>query len=379
MKKYDDSVVAKVAASERTTTAFGVTVHLKDSPERPAAGHLDPYEVAIRSANWAAPEDKKDDAAAEKPAGNPFENMPIEHLVGFMREMMGFANLNLNETQMITKYEELELDGRKVGLWRYYKRKGKKEPKSCLVYIHGGGWIGGDVYTVENPCRLIAELADAVVFNVDYGLAPESPFPGGMMDCYNAVKHIYEHAEEYGIDKNKISVAGDSAGGNLTAAVSMKARDEGIPMVAQQIMLYPAVTFGRLMAEGYEWKAEEYEVAPGQEAAIQGCLMLGQPSDLENGFEGKCYFTDLKDAESPYASPMMAESHAGLPKAIILTAEYDGLRLQGEFYGKQLMDAGVDTTIYRYEGLTHAFLDRLGFLPQTEEVCQLIARALNEV
>lgn len=377
MKKYEDSVVAQIAASNRTTTAYGVTVNLKDSP-REKAGILDPYEVAIRNMNWAARE-QKEEKKEEKPAGNPFANLPKETIVGFMREMMGFANLNLCQTQMITKYEELDVEGRTVGLWRYYKRKGKKEPKACLVYIHGGGWVGGDVYTVENPCRLIAELGDAVVFNVDYALAPEGPFPQGLHDCFYAIKHIYENAAAYGIDPTKISVAGDSAGGNLTAAVSLMARDQGIPMVAQQIMLYPCVVFGRNTAGDYKWDMNEYEIAPEAVESMQSAMGLGRPQDIETSFPDQLYFTDYEDAKSPYASPMLAESFENLPKAIMITAEYDGLRLQGEYYAKMLMDAGVDTTIYRYEGLTHAFLDRLGFLPQTEEVCQLIAAALNEI
>lgn len=368
MKKYDDSLVKKIHHSGETVSMYGTDIHLKESPTRAGKGYMDPVELDIMKQNWAANEEE---------GSNPFQQqLPPDQMVAFLRDMMGFANLNLNEKEIITKYETIREDGHTIGLWRYFLRRGNQEPKSCLIYIHGGGWLGGSVYAVENPCRFIAELADAVVFNVDYNLAPEVKFPGNLNECYAAVKHIYEHAEEYGIDRTKISVAGDSAGGNLCAAMSLKDRDEGNHFISQEILLYPAVTFGRNAPEGYTWTEDVYEAVPEQKGPIFGSLMLGRPGDLNGSLEAVCYFKDMKDASHPYASPMMAESHAGLPKTIIMTAEYDGLRQQGEFYGAQLAGAGVDTTIYRYCGCTHAFLDRLGYQPQTEEACRVIAEAL---
>lgn len=368
MKKYDESLVSKIHQACKTVSAYGIDIHLKESPERPGPGYMDPVELGIMEQNWAA-----DDGEGS----NPFElQLPPEQMIPFLRDMMGFPNLNLNTKEIITKYETLENDGHTFGLWHYYLRKGKTEPKSCLIYIHGGGWLGGSIYTIENPCKLITELADAVVFNVEYDLAPEVKFPGNLNECYAAVKHVYEHAEEYGIDKNKISIAGDSAGGNLCAAMCLKDRDEGNHYISQAVLLYPAVTFGRNAAEGYEWREDAYEISPEHQAPICGSLMLGKPMDLEGSLESECYFEKVTDASHPYASPMMAESFEGLPKTIIMTAEYDGLRQQGEFYGAQLAKAGVDTTVYRYCGCTHAILDRLGYQPQTEEICMTIAEAL---
>lgn len=368
MKKYDDSLVEKIHQSKETVSPYGTDVYLKESPNRPGKGWMDPVELEIMEQNWAANDGE---------GGNPFEKqLPPDQMVAFLRDMMGFANLNLNTKEIITKYETITGAGHTFGLWRYYLRKGRPEPKSCLIFIHGGGWLGGSVYAVENPCRLICELADAVVFNVEYDLAPELKFPGNLEECYAAVKHVYEHAAEYGIDPAKITIAGDSAGGNLCAAMSLKDRDEGNHYISQAILLYPAVTFGRNAAKGYEWREDAYEAVPEQKAPIMGSLMLGQPMDLEGSLEGLCYFKDLADAAHPYASPMMAKSFEGLPKTIIMTAEYDGLRQQGEFYGSQLAKAGVETRVYRYCGCTHAFLDRLGFQPQTEELCLTIAEAL---
>ena len=369
MKKYTDDFVEKIHQSKETVSVYGVNVLLKESPLRAGKGYMDPVELKIMQQNWAANDGGE--------GGNPFEqNLPADQMVPFLRDMMGFPNLNLNTMEIITKYETLDACGHTFGLWRYYLRRGKKEPKSCLVYIHGGGWLGGSVYAVENACKLIAELADAVVFSVDYDLAPEVKFPDNLNECYAAVRHVYEHAGDYGIDKGKITVAGDSAGGNLCAAMCLKDRDEGNHFISQEILLYPAVTFGRNAAEGYEWKEDVYEAVPEQKGPVFGSLMLGRPIDLNGNLEAGCYFKDIADAGHPYASPMMAESFAGVAKTIIMTSEYDGLRQQGEFYGAQLTKAGVDTVIYRYCGCTHAFLDRLGYQPQTEEACMVIAEAL---
>ncbi len=367
VKKYDDELVQEIHQSKETIKVNNTEICLKESPTRKGRGYLDPFELEIIEQTR-----KKE---RERP--NPFEmKLSPEQQIAIIRNSMGFPNLNLNTREIITKYEDIDAAGHSVGLWRYYLRRGKPEPRSALIYFHGGGWFGGSVYAVENPCRLICELGDAVVFNVDYDLAPAVKFPVNIEECYDIVKHVYEHAEEYKIDKTKITVAGDSAGGNFAAAVSLKDRDEKNHYISQTILIYPGVTFGRYAADGYTWDVDEFEISEEQREVIIENMPYGQPADLEDSLEAYAYFENLADAASPYASPMLAESFSGLPKTMIITSEYDGLRPQGEFYGSQLAKDGVDTTIYRYCGCTHAFIDRFGFQPQSEEMCLTIAEAL---
>lgn len=231
-------------------------------------------------------------------------------------------------------------------MWRYYPRKSQNNTKRpALVFFHGGGWIGGSVYTVENFCKYITELADAVVFNVDYSLAPEKPYPNGLNDNYYAVKHVFDHAEAYGIDPKKICVGGDSAGGNYTAAVCLKARDEGTPKIAMQVLIYPCVIMSDAHVDGYEWREDFFEVSEEQKDIIKNFLTLGRPAkDEDNLFTG-AYVTSL--------------------------------RVQTEFYAKKLKDAGVDTICFRYKGMTHAFIDKLGHVPQAEDLCIEIANAMK--
>ncbi|GKX65599.1 alpha/beta hydrolase [Inconstantimicrobium mannanitabidum] len=371
MKEYEQALLDELQQKTITIKNNGIDVIFKPSPGEDRPGYLDPRELNIMKEHWAG-------NMQQEP---PKEPIPMEVLIPIMREFMGFANRNLNTVEIHTKYEELKESGNTVGLWRYYPRKSEKNRKRpAVVFIHGGGWIGGSVYTVENFCRLLAELIDGVVFNVDYSLAPEKPYPNGLNDNYYAVKHVYDHAEEYGIDPDKITVAGDSAGGNYTAAVCLKAREEGTPKIALQALIYPGVAIGDASVPGYEWSEDLFEISEEQKEIIKGCLMLGRPAkDASSDPMSGCYITNKEDMYNPYVSPMMAKSHADLPRALLFGAEFDGLRIQTEFYAKQLSDDGVPVTTFRYKGMTHAFIDKIGIVPQAEDLCIEIAKAIKEL
>lgn len=372
MRKYDNSAIEKLQKDTKVINNNGVNVILKPIPGEDRPGYLDPVELGIMMKQA-----ENNSNQEEMPKAMP----SLDVMIPIIRDSMGFPNYNLNTVEIHTKFEELTGSGNAVGLWCYYPRKSEKmKNKPALVFFHGGGWIGGSVYTVENFCKLIAELADAVVFNVDYSLAPEKPYPNGLDDNYYAVKHIYDNAEAYGIDPNKISVGGDSAGGNYAAAVSLKSRDLGDTKIAMQVLIYPAVTIGESKVEGYEWNEDFFEVSEEHGEIIKkGCLGLGRPGKIEGDMMAGLYIGNAENIYNPYISPMLSESHEGLPKAIVAVAEFDGLRLQGEFYAKQLKEAGVDTTCYRYKGMTHAFIDKLGHVAQAEDLCIEIAKAMKEL
>jgi acetyl esterase len=369
MRSYPESL-AEILRNDKTfINMYGVKIHTKPIPDDPRPGVMDPreYQMALARADAftkMALENKE--GSPQAPQGNPIEAM---------RRMMGFPNYNMNTIEIYTKYEEHNFDGNIVKLWIYYPRRPEgKTGRPGFIYIHGGGWVGGTPFAVENPCRLLVERADCVVINVDYSLAPEKPFPNAFNDCFNTLKYIYENAEKYGIDKNKIGMGGDSAGGNLTAAVAVKDRDLGTNMLKYQVLLYPAVTFVDHGIEGYEWKLSDYEMDPSQRELIEPNLRLGRPreeSDDSTGMAG-LYLQNNEDPKDTRISPIFADKK-GLCKALIAVAEFDGLRIQGEVYGKMLTEAGVDTRIIRYKGVGHAFLDKLGVLPQAEDVIQEIA------
>ena len=382
MRKYSEKYLEILKNETSIIENNGVEIILKPSPGEEREGYLDPCEKEIMDGHWAS-KSSNDKEAIEEGNGNadtelerqaPSQDM----IISMIRDSMGFANYNLNTVEIYTKFETITESGNKVGVWRYYPRHlEKKNNNKALVFFHGGGWIGGTTYVVENFCKLIAERANCVVFNVDYSLAPEKPYPNGANDNFCAVKHIYYNAEKYSIDKTKIAVAGDSAGGNYAAVVSLKARDEKIPMIAMQVLIYPAVAIGDASVPGYKWSDDMIMIAPELEEKVRPLTGLGRPSKDFTDPILSSYLSSFDLVNDPYVSPMVAKSYSNLPKAILVGAEFDGLRIQTEFYAKQLKDAGVDVTCYRYKGMTHGFIDKLGFVPQAEDLVNVISEAIK--
>ena len=371
MREYYIAAVEMLQAQQEPTEVDGAPVILKKSPSEPRDGYLDHDELAIMKNHWIAREQGEEPEVPPSP----------EEAIQAMRDSMGFPNRNLCTVEIHTKFETLNIGGNEVGLWRYYPRTTQREKnRPCFIFLHGGGWVGGTPYTVENPCRLIAQLANAVVFNVDYALAPEKKYPNGFNDCYGVVEHIFNNADFYGIDKNRIGVGGDSAGGNLTAAIALKDRDRGTHMVALQVLMYACVTMVNLGVPDYKWSIGAYEIAEEQRSIIDPCLGISRPkSEDDDAIQMEnLYFDDPKvQAREPYASPLLAESLEGLPTMLSVACEYDGLRIQDELYAKKAAEAGVKVKSIRYKGVTHAFIDRLGFVPQAEDLCIEIANAIN--
>ena len=211
-------------------------------------------------------------------------------------------------------------------------------PSPCLVYFHGGGWVLGDIETVDNLCRRLANASGCVVVSVDYRLAPETRFPGPLDDCFEAVAFVREESESFRIDPRKVAVGGDSAGGNLAAAVALKARDLGGPAIAFQLLLYPITDF-KFDTPSYLENAEGY----------------GLSRDMMTWYWDQ-YLGRSEDGASPLASPLRAVDLAGLPPALVVTAGFDVLRDEGIAYANRLAEAGVAVDRKHYPGMIHGFL-----------------------
>ncbi len=367
MREYPLELLEKLKRYETVIQAYGMDIVLKKSPSESRSGFMDPYEIAALG--------KTKEHVGEKNEGIP----PLPVLVELMRDSMGFPNLNLNEKEIYTKYEKKQFDGNEVELWRYYLRRGSRKKRPAFLMIHGGGWVGGTVYVVENFCKLIAERADAVVFNIEYSKAPEKPFPNGLRDCYHALEYIYQHAEEYGVDRERIAIGGDSAGGNLAIAAAMLARDRHKPYVRLLAAAYPCTVKCDAAAEGYHWSENAYEISDEQRGLIAGCLGLGRPVPFGGDPLDRMCMEDEKDIYNPYYSPMLDPDKSNMPKTLIMTSEFDGLRQQDEFYGMQLIAAGNEVRVVRYGGISHAAVDRLGHIPQAEDMADEIVKAILEM
>lgn len=210
-------------------------------------------------------------------------------------------------------------------------------PFPLLVFFHGGGWVIGDLDSHDDLCRALTNAAGCVVFAVDYRLAPEHKFPAATEDCYAATEWAAAHAAELHADPDRVAVGGDSAGGNLAAVVTMMARDRGGPKLIFQLLIYPATDF-----RGGTPSHQENADAPILDRETQ----LWFTNHYLNGEEDKL---------NPLASPLLASDFHGLPPALVITAEYDPLRDEGEAYAEQLKAADVPATVRRYDGLIHGF------------------------
>lgn len=215
--------------------------------------------------------------------------------------------------------------------------KGER-PLAALVYLHGGGWVLGDVDTHDVVCRRICAGAEIAVLNVDYRLAPEHPFPAAVEDSVAAFRWLHEHASELGIDPDRIAVGGDSAGGNLSAVLCQVTRDEGTPMPAFQALIVPATDF-----------TKDY---PSAETFARGYFLTKANMDWY-----EAHYLGDHDRSDPRASPLRAESLAGLPPAYVAVAGWDPLRDEGIAYAQALRAAGVPVTLRVHEDAVHPFIN----------------------
>ena len=222
---------------------------------------------------------------------------------------------------------------------RIYRPSGstREESLPVLVYFHGGGFVLCDLDSHDGTCRSLANGAGCMVVSVDYRLAPESPFPAAPEDCYAATQWAARNAASIGGDAARIAIGGDSAGGNLTAAVTLMARERGGPALAHQLLIYP-VTDNAFDTTSYRDNAEGYFLT----------------RDMMKWFWAH-YLENEKDGRNPLASPLREPDLSLLPPATVITAEYDPLRDEGEAYAARLQSSGVATELTRYDGMFHGF------------------------
>jgi acetyl esterase len=228
-----------------------------------------------------------------------------------------------------------------------------------LLYFHGGGWVLGGLDTHDTVCRELAHGAGCAVMSVDYRLAPEHQFPAAPDDCYAALVWAATNAAAIGVDATRIAVGGDSAGGNLTCVTALQARDKGGPRLCFQLPVYP-VTNHSLDTPSYRENAKGYLLETESMAWFWGHYL---PSD--------------RDGEHAYASPLRATDFRELPPALVITAEFDPLRDEGEAYGKRLQEAGVPTELRRYDGMIHGFFGMSAIMDQAKAAIADASTALR--
>jgi acetyl esterase len=243
----------------------------------------------------------------------------------------------VNSELLVHKIEDFNIEGPLGEIPVRVYRPAGDGPFGVLVYFHGGGWVIGDIDTADAVCRELSTLAELVVVSVDYRLAPEHLYPAAVVDSYAVVCWVAENQRQLN-GNGKIGVAGESAGGTIAAVISQMARDENGPTIAFQCLLYPVID--------HDLGRESY--------ALNGAGYLLETATMKWFWDTYC--PDEAARKHPSASPIRAESLADLAPALIMTAEFDPLRDEGEAYGAALNAAGGTAEVVRCEGLVHDFL-----------------------
>lgn len=242
---------------------------------------------------------------------------------------------------------------------RIYRPSGDG-PLPILIFFHGGGWVIGNLETIDTPLRALTNRSGYVVVSVDYRLAPEYKCPAAAEDCYAATAWAAENAAGLGADPTRLAIAGDSAGGNLAAVVAQLARDRAGPRIAYQVLIYP-VTNHDFSTASYRENADGY--------------LLTKDSMT---WYWNHYLADAAQGNDPVASPLRAKDVSGLPPAFIITAEFDPLRDEGETYAARLRDAGVKVTTKRYDGMIHGFFQLSAMIDRGRQAIDDVAEALRD-
>jgi len=232
-------------------------------------------------------------------------------------------------------------------------------PLPLLLWLHGGGFVGGDLRTADPTARDLCVQGAALVASVDYPLAPEHPFPAAPEACAEVSAWLVDHAPSIGADPERVAIGGDSAGGNLAAVCAQSARRAGRPAFSMQLLVYPVTDF--------------LGSHPSVQENAQGYLLTSDTM----AWIAERYLPGGVDPREPLVSPLYAPDLSGLPPAYIVTAELDPLRDEGEAYGRALEQAGVAVDVIRYDGMVHGFFAMTAVLDVARQALSAAARALQ--
>jgi len=236
--------------------------------------------------------------------------------------------------------------------------------RPLMLFFHGSGFVVCSLDTHDGMCRNLCAGTGCLVVSVDYRLAPEHKFPAGSDDCLAATRWAVANAAGLGADPGRVFVAGDSAGGNLAAVTALRIRDQGGPALLGQLLIYPVTDYHD----------------PGTPSMAENAEGYGLTRKAMEWFWGH-YLADPSDAADPYASPLRADDLSGLPPALVVTAEYDPLRDEGEYYADRLRQAGVRTRMQRWDGMNHGFFAVPGVVEKAsaaiDEACVWVTTLLR--
>lgn len=369
-RKYLLSALDSMKKGQTEQVCEGVKVQVVPIPEGGQPGDMDPrLYKSMRMMPLLVhfmPKPKKDATVLETIT-------PLRNMFGQYKGLC-IADEGVSTQNITVK----SADGYDVPV-RIYKRENAGENLPIFVYYHGGGFFGGGVHIVEQMCKLLVQKLDCVALNVDYRLCPENHYPQPFDDCWAATRWAYENAENLGADREKMAVGGDSAGGNLAAAITLRDREEGAHMVKLQVLLYPAVNLAGKHTEFYHGVDNtKYRMSKRHKRVLSAAVNMMAGMANSDGLLDNIYLQGNLSPEHIYASPLLDDFH-DLPATLLIFGEHDMLAFEDFAYARTAAKAGVPLKIVIYEGISHGFADQIGVMPQAEDTMERIAEEMRAV
>ena len=275
--------------------------------------------------------------------------MAMKHFTRKILKAMSFQNVKVTASRKIADLKKIDFckrfyrkqdylvyrDGTPIAVRVFYPEQSEKHP-GIFLFFHGGGWTTDSIDTYQRICARLSNATNQVVVSVDYRLAPEYKFPTGLLDCYQVTKRVYQHVNE-----DKITLIGDSAGGNIAAAISLMAKEKQEFTVQKQVLIYPAVS----------GNYTDPSLFPSmEENGFDYVLTMGKLQDYAT-----FYASSEEDKQNPYFAPLVAKDVSKQPATLLITAEFDPLRDEAEAYGTRLKDAGNTVEMHRIKDAIHGF------------------------
>ena len=363
MDSCDFELVKKIMASEEVIDNGEGKIIVKAVPDGDGTGKMDKREFFIRSAIYAFQ-----------------KSTPMKFSVEGMRQTTKTYCKDMCTKDICEESFDIDVKGRNVKVFSYVLADRKNETLPAMIYIHGGSFMASKAEFYKEPCRYVAENLGIRIFNVDYSLAPENVYPAAIEDVLAALENICDNSASLGVDKEHIGFFGDSAGANLALAAILDNKSEA--RITYAGLFYPCVDLYS-QDKLYDWDIAMYDIAEEQKELITSRLQLGRADGNGNNdlmanilfaYSGGRYEEVRCNAD---VSPIYADL-SGMPYTGIFTAEYDGLRIQSEYYSRLLDKAGIPNKHIRYRGVSHAFLDYFGIVPQAQaallEMCDQIRK-----
>ena len=363
MDSCDFELVKKIMASEEVVDNGEGKIIVKAVPDGEGTGKMDTREFFIRSAIYAFQ-----------------KSAPMKFSVEGMRQTTKTYCKDLCTKDIAEESFDIDVKGRNVKVFSYVLADKKIETLPAMIYIHGGSFMASKAEFYKEPCRYVAENLGIRIFNVDYSLAPENVYPAAIEDVLAVLENICGNSASLGVDKEHIGLFGDSAGANLALAAILDNKSEA--KITYAGLFYPCVDLYS-QDKLYDWDIAMYDIADEQKELITSRLQLGRADGNGNNdlmanilfaYSGGKY-EEVRC--NPDVSPIYADL-SGMPYTGIFTAEYDGLRIQSEYYSRLLEKAGIPNKHIRYRGVSHAFLDYFGIVPQAQaallEMCDQIRK-----